>query len=67
MLFTHSYAFMTRYCKLLYGMVNACARGTVEVLYAGAVEVRFVVPSRYACGAVEVRPWCGRGTRVVWS
>ena len=56
---------MTRYCKLLYGMVNTYARGAVEVLYAGAVEVRLVVPSRYARGAVEVRSWCGRGTLVV--
>ena len=46
---------MTRYYKLLYGMVNAYVHGAVEVLYAGAVEVRLVVPSRYARGAVEVR------------
>ena len=32
-------------------MVNAYTRGAVEVLYAGAVEVR---------------SWCGRGTLVVW-
>ena len=51
----HSYPFMTRYCKLLYGIVNAYARGVVKVLYAGAVEVRLVVPSRYARGAVEVQ------------
>ena len=43
-------------------MVNAYTRGAVEVLYAGAVEVRswcgrgtLVVRSRYARGAVEVR------------
>ena len=38
-------------------MVNAYTRGAVEVLYAGAVEVRSW------CGrdAVEVRSWCGRG------
>ena len=63
----HSYAFMTRYCKLLYGMVNAYTRGAVEVLYTGAVEVQLVVPSRYARGVVEVRLWCGRGTLVVRS
>ena len=58
---------MTRYCKLLYGMVNAYARGAVEVLYADAVEVQLVVPSRHARGAVEVRPWYGRGMLVVRS
>ena len=43
-------------------MVSAYTRGAVEVLYAGAVEVRswcgrgtLVVRSRYAPGAVEVR------------
>ena len=53
-------------------MVNAYTRGAVEVLYAGAVEVRswfgrgtLEVRSRYACGAVEVPSWCGRGTLVV--
>ena len=55
-------------------MVNAYTRGAVEVLYAGAVEVRswcgrgtLEVRSRYACGAVEVPSWCGRGTLVVRS
>ena len=55
-------------------MVNAYTRGAVEVLYAGAVEVRswcgrgtLVVRSRYARGAVEVRSCCGRGTLVVRS
>ena len=55
-------------------MVNAYTRGAVEVLYAGAVEVRswcgrgtLEVRSRYACGAVEVSSWCGRGTFVVRS
>ena len=55
-------------------MVNAYTRGAVEVLYAGAVEVRswcgrgtLEVRSRYARGAVEVRSWCGRGTLVVRS
>ena len=55
-------------------MVNAYTRGAVEVLYAGAVEVRswcgrgaVEVRSRYACGAVEVPSWCGRGTLVVRS
>ena len=66
----HSNAFMTRYCKQLYGMVNAYARGTVEVLYMygswcgrGTLEER----SRYARGAVEVRSRCGRGTLEVRS
>ena len=43
-------------------MVNAYTRGAVEVLYAGAVEVRswcgrgtLMVRSRYARSAVEVR------------
>ena len=54
---------MTRFCKLLYSMVNAYTRGAVEVLYAGAVEVR----SWCGRGAVEVRLWCGRGTLVVRS
>ena len=52
-------------------MVNAYTRGAVEVLYAGAVEVRswcgrgtLVVRSRYARGAVEVRSWCGRAVEV---
>ena len=65
---------MTRYCKLLYGMVNAYTRGAVEVLYAGAFEVRswcgrgtLVVRSRYTRVAVEVRSCCGRGTLAVWS
>ena len=44
-------------------MVNAYTRGAVEVLYAGAVEVR----SWCGRGAVEVRLWCGRGTLVVRS
>ena len=55
-------------------MVNAYTRGAVEVLYAGAVEVRswcgrgtLEVRSRYACAAVEVPSWCGRGTLVVRS
>ena len=66
----HSYAFMTRYCKLLYGVVNAYTRGAVEVLYAGAVwccRGMLVVRSRYAHGAVEVRSCCSRGTLVVQS
>ena len=55
-------------------MVNAYTRGAVEVLYAGAVEVRswcgrgtLVVRSRYARGAVEVRSWYGPGTVEVRS
>ena len=55
-------------------MVNAYTRGAVEVLYAGAVEVRswfgrgtLEVRSRYARGAVEVPSWCGRGTLEVRS
>ena len=59
----HSYAFMTRYCKFLYSMVNAYTRGVVEVLYARAVEVR----SWCGRGTLEVRSWCGRGTLVVRS
>ena len=50
-------------------MVNAYTRGAVEVLYAGAVDVRsrcgrgtLVVRSRYARGAVEVRSWCASGS-----
>ena len=60
-------------------MVNAYTRGAVEVLYAGAVEVRsryargavevytLVVRSRYARGAVEVRSWYGPSTVEVRS
>ena len=66
-----SHSCLTRYCKLLYCMVNAYTRGAVELLYTGAVEVRswcgrgtLVVRSRYACGAVEVRSWCGRTVEV---
>ena len=51
-------------------MVNAYARGAVEVLYMygswcgrGTLEVR----SRYARSAVEVRSRCGRGTLEVRS
>ena len=36
-------------------MINVYARGAVEVLYAGVVEVRLVVPSRCARGTVLVR------------
>ena len=50
-------------------MVNAYTRGAVEVLYAGAVEVRswfgrgtLEVRSRYPRGAVEVRSWCASGS-----
>ena len=57
-----SLSFMTRYCKLLYSMVNAYTRGAVEVLYAGALVVRsryaldtVLVRSRYARGALPVR------------
>ena len=57
---------MIKYCKLLYGMLNAYARSAVDVLYAGVVEVRLwcsrgtlVVRSRYPRGEVEVRSWCG--------
>ena len=45
---------MTRYCKLLYGMVNAYGRGTAR----GAVEVR----SWCGRGAVEVRSRYTHGT-----
>ena len=49
-------------------MVNAYTRGAVEVLYAGAVEVR----SWCGRGTLEVRlryirSWCGRGTLEVRS
>ena len=60
---------MTRYCKLLYGMANAYARGAVEVLYAGTARYgsRCRRGTLYARGTVEVRSWCGRGTLVVRS
>ena len=57
------------------GTVSSCTDGMVNAYARGVVEVRLAVRSRYgswcgrgtARGAVEVRSWCGRGTLVVRS